>query len=130
EAYYNRGEAFANLKRNEEAIADYSKAIQKGVYLYRSLWGRACGYNSLGLYAQARDDCERAIQIDDTNAGLWVMHGWALANLDQALKAETSFRKAIDIDPDNNNAKGFMVSHSWNKIGWSRHGNIPFWESF
>jgi tetratricopeptide (TPR) repeat protein len=113
ESHQYRGEALAGLGRYEEALAEYDKAIKVGSIPHRSLWARAGVQNGLGRHREALKDCDRALRLDETIAGFWVTRGWTLAYLNQMAEAEASFRRALQIDPDDlengNNAKGGLA---------------------
>jgi hypothetical protein len=65
--YYNRGTELGQLKRYEEAIADFNKAI--ATYPFDYVYGnRATAYYLLGRYHEALRDYERAIAINPDNA--------------------------------------------------------------
>ena len=65
--YYNRGTVLGQLKRYEEAVADFSKAI--ATYPFDYVYGnRATAYYFLGKYQLALLDYDRAIALNPENA--------------------------------------------------------------
>ena len=65
--YYNRGTELGQLKRYEEAVADFSRAIER--YPSDIVYGnRATAYFFLGKYQQALSDFDRAIALNPDNA--------------------------------------------------------------
>ena len=75
--YYNRGTQLGQLKRYEEAVADFSKAI--ATYPFDYVYGnRATAYYLLGNYQQALLDYDRAIALRPDNANSY--YGRALTH--------------------------------------------------
>ena len=65
--YYNRGTELGKLKRFEEAIEDFNKAI--AIHPFDYLYGnRATAYYYLGKYREALQDYDRAIAINPDKA--------------------------------------------------------------
>jgi hypothetical protein len=65
--YYNRGTELGQLKRYEEAIADFNKAI--ATYPFDYVYGnRATAFYLMGRYQDALRDYDRAIAINPDNA--------------------------------------------------------------
>ena len=71
EAYYNRGLAFDNSGKTDQAIADFSKYIAmnpaKTEYLADGYNHRAISYKKKGLLDLAMADYNQAIQLAPTN---------------------------------------------------------------
>jgi tetratricopeptide (TPR) repeat protein len=63
-SYNERGAALSWLNRNDEAIADYSKAIERDSALYRAYRNRASAYLHQEKLDQAVADCTAAIKIN------------------------------------------------------------------
>jgi tetratricopeptide (TPR) repeat protein len=64
--YFNRGTELGQLKRYEEAIADFNKAI--AAHPFDFIYGnRAAAYYSLGKYQEALRDYDRAIVLNSKN---------------------------------------------------------------
>ena len=64
--YFNRGTELGQLKRYDEAIADFTKAI--AAHPYDFIYGnRAAAYYSLGRYQEALRDYDRAIALNESN---------------------------------------------------------------
>lgn len=64
---------------------------------------RAAAYNKLNDYRQAVDDCEEAIAIDPNYSKAYGRKGLALSGLGMHAEAIESYRKAIELDPTNQN---------------------------
>lgn len=64
--YTNRGNKLFQLRRYDEAIADFNKAI--AAHPYDFMYGnRAAAYYSLGKYQEALRDYDRAIALNESN---------------------------------------------------------------
>jgi protein O-mannosyl-transferase len=62
-SYNNRANAYKELERKEEAIADYSRAIELNPNYYDALIGRGEMLRERGQYDQAFADLNKAIQM-------------------------------------------------------------------
>lgn len=86
--YYNRGTELGQLKRYEEAIADFTKAI--AIFPYDIAYGnRATAYFFLGNYQQSLQDFDRAIILNPDNPNSYygrTMTYRALGNFSAAQK--------------------------------------------
>ena len=105
EAYFNRGLAYAHLKKREEAIINYTEAINLDIKIntnptfkepYNS---RGNAYNDLGKYDEAIVDLDKAINLDPTYANAYNNRGISYAKLEKYDEAIKDFDKAIDLDP-------------------------------
>lgn len=102
--YNNRGTAYMQLKKYEEANADFAKAIELGpTYLdfYRS---RGNSYMELGHFAEAIYDYSHIIKIDDKNEIAYNSRGAAYHILGRTNEARRDYEKALEINPDNGRA--------------------------
>ena len=118
EAYFNRGLAYAHLKKREEAIINYTEAINLDIKIntnptfkepYNS---RGNAYNDLGKYDEAINDFDKAINLDPTYANAYNNRGISYSKLGIHNEAINDFDKAINLDPNsaethNNRAKAY-----------------------
>ncbi|AFY31115.1 CHAT domain-containing protein [Calothrix sp. PCC 7507] len=98
EAWYLRGYALSNLKRNEEAIASFDKvlAIQPDYY---AAWNRkGAALDHLKRYEDAIASFDQAIKIDPDNHEAWHNKGNMLDKLGEYEKALISYDKAQQLD--------------------------------
>ena len=100
--YVNRGNAFADNKDYDRAIADYNKAIEldpQNAYAYNS---RADTLREAGKPAQGLPDAERALQLDFEQCGVLGHPGpdfcgvGATAGGDRGLSTGVGTRSAYD----------------------------------
>jgi tetratricopeptide (TPR) repeat protein len=97
--YVNRGNAFADKKEYDRAIADYDKAIEldpQNAYAYN---GRADTLREAGKPAQGLPDAERALQLDPNNAEFWDTRAQIFAALGRKQEAIADYRRAVELDP-------------------------------
>ena len=62
--YYFRGNAYNALKKYEEAIADYTKAIELAPKDANNYRARGSAYSNLKKYPEAFADYTKAIELD------------------------------------------------------------------
>uniref|UniRef100_A0A8W4F7X7 Small glutamine-rich tetratricopeptide repeat-containing protein alpha n=1 Tax=Sus scrofa TaxID=9823 RepID=A0A8W4F7X7_PIG len=90
----------------EAAVHFYGKAIElnpsNAVYFCNRY---AAAYSKLGNYAGAVQDCERAICIDPSYSKAYGRMGLALSSLNKHTEAVAYYRKALELDPDNETYK-------------------------
>jgi superkiller protein 3 len=83
----------------EEAVVEYSKAIDldpKNVWAWN---GRAWACNELHQYDKALADCNKAIELDPKNVRAWSNRGFAYLSLHEYAKALVDCSKAVELDP-------------------------------
>ena len=91
--YYNRGTELGQLKRYEEAIADFSRAI--AIYPLDIEYGnRATAYYFLGKYQQALRDFDRAIALNPDNATSYYGRAMTYRTLGDFIAAQDDVRKS------------------------------------
>jgi tetratricopeptide (TPR) repeat protein len=98
-AYCCRGNAYRNLRRFDEAVADYARAIELDPkYAYG--WScRGNAYLQLGQADKAVADHSRAVELAPQHAYAWRGRGNAHSKLGQPGKAVADFSRAIELDP-------------------------------
>ena len=97
--YVNRGNAFADNREYDLAIADYNKAIEldpQNAYAYNS---RADTLREAGKPAQGLPDAERALQLDSNNAEFWDTRAQIFAATGRRQEAIADYRRALALDP-------------------------------
>ena len=91
--YYNRGTELGQLKRYEEAIADFSRAI--AIYPFDFVYGnRATAYFFLGKYQEALRDFDRAIELNPDNANSYYGRAMTYRTLGDFTAAQEDARKS------------------------------------
>ncbi|XP_055040741.2 small glutamine-rich tetratricopeptide repeat-containing protein alpha isoform X1 [Misgurnus anguillicaudatus] len=87
------------------AVEFYSKAIQLNPQNAVYYCNRAAAYSKLGNYAGAVQDCECAIGIDANYSKAYGRMGLALSSLNKHSEAVSYYKKALELDPDNDTYK-------------------------
>jgi tetratricopeptide (TPR) repeat protein/serine/threonine protein kinase len=98
-AYYCRANASLHFHRYEEAVADYTRAIEVDPQ-YAAAWNnRGATYGELGQPEKSVADCTKAIALDPKDANAWTNRGVAYLDLRQAHQAVADYSKAIELNP-------------------------------
>lgn len=106
---YSEGKKLYDLKRYEEAIAAYEKAIQ-AMPEYSEAWiDKGKALSDLQRFNDALNAYDKAIQINDKNADAWIGRGNVLQEFNRYSEALAAYEKGRLIQPDN--------GESWNGIG-------------
>ena len=100
DAWNNKGNSLANLKRYEEAIACYDRALDiKPDYAYA--WNnKGSSLANLKRYEEAIACYDRALDIKPDYADAWNNKGISLANLKRYEEAVACYDRALEIDPE------------------------------
>jgi tetratricopeptide (TPR) repeat protein len=94
-----RAYCYFKVNKFDEAIADYSKAIEcdkANVHLYSS---RATTYKCVKAWKKALDDAEMAIKLDPGDNTLYKLRGQCYSGAGEALKAAEDLDTAVKIKP-------------------------------
>ncbi len=105
--YYKVGEEFAKKMNFEDAIDQYTKAIELDPDYDKAYIQRAIAYTKLDDYEKAAEDFDRAIVFDEKDAGLYYYSGTAyhlqgknniaLAKLNKAVDMKNNFLEAYQV---------------------------------
>jgi tetratricopeptide (TPR) repeat protein len=98
-AYCNRGLANFQLGRFDDALADYTVAIDRDATLTYCYFNRGNLYLTLGEYQKAIDDLTRTLATNTRDAVALTRRGQAYEALGQLDKALDNFRSALEIAP-------------------------------
>ncbi len=96
--YCDRGNAYDSLTRDEQALADFDRAIECNSSCVRAYTLRAEVYRKLNNYNDALVDLDHAIQLDPNDEGLFLMRGQIYQNLKRDEDALHDFDYAIKLD--------------------------------
>lgn len=97
-AHFNRAEAYWQLNRYGEALADYTRAIEMEPTLGNAYWGRGDVKKAQGQPQAALPDFDKAIELDVNNANIYYGRGNLKIELKRYAQAIVDFDKAISID--------------------------------
>jgi tetratricopeptide (TPR) repeat protein len=84
----------------EEAIEEYSKALELHPGHFRTLFNRAFAYDKVGLIEKALLDYTAALGVDPNNAFAYYNRGISLDRLRRLEEAISDFTLAIQIHPE------------------------------
>jgi hypothetical protein len=94
--YFNRGTELGQLKRYDEAIADFNKAI--AAHPFDFIYGnRAAAYYSLGKYQEALRDYDRAIVLNPKNPNSYNGRALTYRALGDFAAAQENFRTSCTL---------------------------------
>jgi len=99
-AYNNRGNAYSELKQYEEAIEDYSKAIELNPNDAEAYNNRGTAYDELQHQEEAIGDYSKAIELDPNDAEAYNNRGNAYGELQHQEEAIGDYNKAIELNPN------------------------------
>jgi tetratricopeptide (TPR) repeat protein len=103
--YYDRSYAAAALGDYEEALQDINMVLRLEKNDSAMLLVRAGFYNEMGRYKDALTDCNQVIKADDANAMAYCLRGYAFEKLRQKNEAISDYAKALQLDPQLNDAR-------------------------
>ncbi|MDO8446235.1 MAG: tetratricopeptide repeat protein [Deltaproteobacteria bacterium] len=92
-AYYNRGNAYAEINSYSQAIEDYNKAIELDPKHFKAYTNRGNAYYMLGNYHRAIDDYTRAIGINPSHTRAYSNRGNSYSKLGDYEKATKDYSK-------------------------------------
>ena len=103
-AYFFRGYSYEKIDQDQNAINDYNKAIQLGIWFQDpdDAWAylnRGISYEKLGQYQNAINDYTKAIQLDLGYANAYNNRGNSYHGLGQYTAAINDYTEAIKIKP-------------------------------
>jgi tetratricopeptide (TPR) repeat protein len=99
-ALNGRGIAYRLKGRHDDAIADYSKAIELQRDFTAAYSNRGLAYAKSGRYQNAIPDFDRAIELDPRNAMTYLKRGSAYFDKSNIASAIKDWSIAISIKPD------------------------------
>lgn len=96
---YNRGLSNANLNRDQDAIADFSRAIELDSSFLRVYRARGNCYKKVGEFNKAASDLQKYLRTNPLDVPERYNLGSALASADRNEEAIAEFTIAIENDP-------------------------------
>ncbi len=108
--WYHWGQAFCNMRKFDEAIACYDKALELSPG-DPVIWRRkGFALLKIGRYDEAAASFDQALAIDPENATAWQRKGYVLAHLGEHDSAVACCDRALMLDPEHILA--------WQSRGW------------
>ena len=111
--WVNKGNAFYNQEKFEEAIEAYDEAIRLDPNNEYAWHSKGLALGELDRYNEAIEAYDETIRIDPENAPAWHNKGVALTDKKMYDKALQAYEKAIKLDPSNAltwNNKGVILN--------------------
>ena len=100
EDWFEQGRCLGNLKREEEALESYDKAIALDPN-YAGAWNnRGNRLLDLKRFQEALESYDQAIELDPNYAGAWNNRGNVLSDLNRKQEALESYDQALALDPN------------------------------
>jgi Flp pilus assembly protein TadD len=99
-AYYARGNAYAAMGNQKQAIVDYDKAIELNPKYAPVYYNRAGTYAAMGNQKQAIVDYDKAIEFNPKSAEAYNNRGNAYAAMGNQKQAIVDYDKAIELNPE------------------------------
>ncbi len=97
--YYYRGLVYIDQGKVNEAIDDFSKAIEIDGHFPQAYAARGTAYLMISRPAKASEDFDKALQLDPNNATTYVNRARAYMGLQMNDEAEADLNRAIELDP-------------------------------
>ena len=99
-AHEQRGETYRLMGRHEEALADFSRAIELAPDRTWVITSRGDTYRQMGRYAEALADLSRAIELAPDYTWAITSRGDTYRQMGRYAEALADLSRAIDLDPD------------------------------
>jgi tetratricopeptide (TPR) repeat protein len=97
ESYNNRGVAFYNLERHQEAINDFSQAIRIKPQYAEAFNNRGNAYYALDQYEQAEADFNKCLQIKPRYSKAHLNRGLVYFQMKKIKESCEDFKRACDL---------------------------------
>jgi Flp pilus assembly protein TadD len=97
EAYNNRGLAFYNLERHQQAINDFSQAIRMKPQYAEAFNNRGNAYYALDQYQKAEADFNKSLQLKPKYSKALLNRGLAYFQMKKSEESCKDFRRACDL---------------------------------
>lgn len=98
-AHNNHGNVLRELKRFDEALQSYDRALSLDTRVAEVHNNRAVALQELGRFAAALDGYERALKLKPDYPEAWNNRGNTLRSLERCAEALESFERALEINP-------------------------------
>jgi tetratricopeptide (TPR) repeat protein len=98
-AYNRRGERFAELGNEQEAMKDFGKAISYDSSHWRAIHNRGVSHATLGRPGEALADFSRALQLNRNYANTWFNRAELYSDRGDYARAVADYAEAIRLSP-------------------------------
>jgi len=97
EAYNNRGLAFYNLERHQQAINDFSQAVRMKPQYAEAFNNRGNAYYALDQYEKAEADFNKSLELKPKYSKAHLNRGLAYFQMKKSEESCKDFRRACDL---------------------------------
>lgn len=97
----NDGNQLMQSEKYQEALNCYNQAITKDATNPVFYCNRAAAYSKMGEYLKAIEDCKMSLRYDPKYSKAYARIGLAYSKLGRHVDAQTAYRSALLIEPDN-----------------------------
>jgi len=104
-AFWSRGNTYHLERDFDQAIADYTNAIQINPEFALAYYARCGAYRDKGDYSRALADANMFIEINPRDPEAYSNRGSVYVAKGDKKRAVADYRKALEIDPSNQMAK-------------------------
>lgn len=104
-AFFEGGLAYQAQQKYKQSIAQFDKAIKITPDNAEYVYSRCVSKSWAGDNAGAREDCKKATELKPDYVDAWQTLGRAYEDLGQMEKAEATYKKVLELDPGNKDAK-------------------------
>ncbi|MCA9016518.1 MAG: tetratricopeptide repeat protein [Planctomycetaceae bacterium] len=98
--HYQQAYALGTEGKHQEAIAEYTKAIEYFPLFYEAIDNRAFSYMDLGDYESALNDFESSLQVEPNGDAAFFSKGECLMKLGKLKEAEAIFQAGLERFPE------------------------------
>ena len=102
--YRKRGNAYQELKKYRQAIADYDRALELDPNDTTTYRDRGRAYYWHNEYQQALSDYNRVLELNPNSAAFYNWRGWTYFWLKEHRKALSDFNQALELNPNHASA--------------------------
>jgi len=99
--FNNRGMFFQSFGRNDEAIADFTKAIEINAQYVPAYTNRAYSKLESGRFSEAIADLSKSVELDPQYPAAHSLRGSAYLQTGEANSALADYEAALKLNPDN-----------------------------
>lgn len=98
QAWYNQGDALANLGDCEQALVSFDRALELQPHSIEALTFRAAMLIRLKRYEEALSTSNQALRLQPNDSEAWIFRGAALRSLGHFKEAYASYDRALGIE--------------------------------
>jgi tetratricopeptide (TPR) repeat protein len=117
--WYNRGAALQTLKRNDEALESYDRAISLDACYSAALVNRGAVLKEMSRQGEALETYNLLLGFDPDNDKALANTGILLTEFKRHDEAAETFAKLLQVNPEYENGLGLLCSAQMHACSWS-----------